>query len=696
MTTSVAESVTEDQARKLLAEVKAFRTEWARFAVQSKDVFDAFREKGASLPDGFVANYKELLAKKATLAAKIAGSITGLDVKEWSPPEATDSLHEFEQKLDDLIRVAKDLASIIAEKRARFVSTLTAVCQLRTSNKSIEAQITRIRDESAQELNILSSRSSRLADIDLGGKVSVFQCLLALVDDAAARHGGVPGQATTLTPAECQASFELVSQKLGMALAIEALRSGFTTPDPSTSRRSVEQPIPLSDVVKSSAESQPGPNIDAAATGQAANPASRTAIQSLVETFSAKPHAIAPGSHRSVNAAALPFTSPNPVSLSDLADAGNRLKLKAHSLSVNVLDPTSLENNLTPEKIRAMGYSCLASLIEMAGYIFTERGKNAKFVSRLLHDFLYLFAESQNSVRVEGEKSGVVATEQTIAFKWLKHTCSEDGEQILIERFMRLEDRADPTKNPDLAKRVLRQYRQLAIIRKSEQTFSDLKRCCGELLQLSENADPGLTLPLWNRVNDLVKQLISAGIKTSETKLREVLLAIIDNLPEATISDDGVVQPDGVEISDEFRQVIDSIHEYLATQPDSAATPTFEEATPEVARARELLAGKTLVVIGGVCKPHAAQRLKRQLKLGSVRWLEATKQDRVSEFRAALNGASVVVLITRLIGHKHNDVRQMCSDAGIPWVQTRHSSGYSVNQIAAAILEQASEQLQAA
>ncbi|MEQ9411565.1 MAG: hypothetical protein RIK87_27880 [Fuerstiella sp.] len=52
-----------------------------------------------------------------------------------------------------------------------------------------------------------------------------------------------------------------------------------------------------------------------------------------------------------------------------------------------------------------------------------------------------------------------------------------------------------------------------------------------------------------------------------------------------------------------------------------------------------------------------------------------------------------MVLVTKLIGHKHSSVRDFCRDHRIPCVQTRKSQGLGVNQLIAVIIEQASEQL---
>lgn len=203
-----------------------------------------------------------------------------------------------------------------------------------------------------------------------------------------------------------------------------------------------------------------------------------------------------------------------------------------------------------------------------------------------------------------------------------------------------------------------------------------------------------MELPLWSQVNESVTQLIAAGLKPGDTKLRDVLLPIIDSLPEPVLDEYDNVISEGVEISSEFRQVIGSMYEYLATAEAPGSPDSKDSETAAVVQVGSMLSGQTMVIVGGVCKPHAAQRLKRKLKLGEVRWLEATKQDRVRDFRSDLNGAAIVVLVTKLIGHKHNDIRDMCRDAGISWVQMPISAGYSPNMIAAEIVKQGSGQLQ--
>ncbi len=61
MTAIDCEPVSEQQAEELLDRVKVFRAEWARFAVDSENVFKAFREKGDSFPTAFQQQYQVLV-----------------------------------------------------------------------------------------------------------------------------------------------------------------------------------------------------------------------------------------------------------------------------------------------------------------------------------------------------------------------------------------------------------------------------------------------------------------------------------------------------------------------------------------------------------------------------------------------------------------------------------------------------------
>ncbi len=659
----------------------------------------AFREKGDSFPTAFQQQYQVLVERKASLSNEIAESVRGVDSEIWQAPSATDSLEEFEHKLEDLIRLARELARVIAERRDKVVGVFGAVKNLKSRDETIDRMIDGLRLEAESEMSALASRPSRIADLALEEKVQSLSDLLDLAQDTRSRFIRNTDETQRLSAAECQKKFESVSSKFGIALAIEALRTGFEfeqeevapkgiSPAAST-QTSEPRPVSIAHPAPLVLPPQPVVSDRAEALAPKDRP-SPEALASLQDKFTNKSSPAAPV--RKLTPAA-PSTAPNPVSLGDLADAGNSLKIKAHNQYPNAMDPAQIDLHPSAIKNRAIGLAVLAEMIDIVGYIFAERERNRGFLGKNLTEILQLFAEVQNVVRVDAEQaSKPLIPEQVTAFTWLKHTCSEDGESIRIDRYMRLEDRADPAKNPDLARRVLKLSKQVANLRESERNMGQLRKLCQQLAPGQSASTLGMDLPLWEQVNDCVTSLIAANVKPSDTRVRDALLPIIDDFPERVIDEHGQVVSDGVEISPEFQLVLNSIYEFTALHASTVADSTETE-SEAVVKVRSLLKDKILVVVGGVCKPLAAQRLKNKFKVREVRWLGATKQDRVSDFRTDLTGAAVVVLITKLIGHKHNDIREMCRSAGIPWVQTPINAGYHPNTVASEILRQASEQL---
>ena len=126
-------------------------------------------------------------------------------------------------------------------------------------------------------------------------------------------------------------------------------------------------------------------------------------------------------------------------------------------------------------------------------------------------------------------------------------------------------------------------------------------------------------------------------------------MPIIDLLPEQSAEDATEEATPGIEVSWELQAVAESIADYMKQQNGELQEDSESDVpiSVELQNARLLLRDKVMVIIGGVCKPHAQQRLIKSLQVKGVRWLRARKQDQVSDFKAKLTGAAVVVLITK-------------------------------------------------
>jgi hypothetical protein len=107
----------------------------------------------------------------------------------------------------------------------------------------------------------------------------------------------------------------------------------------------------------------------------------------------------------------------------------------------------------------------------------------------------------------------------------------------------------------------------------------------------------------------------------------------------------------------------------------------------------QLLRGRRMALVGGIVNQRAREKIERAFGLQYLRWIPASKKDRVKDLEPSVRDVDLLVLVTSIIGHKHNELRSVCVALGIPWVQLPKGSGYGVNQLAHVILQQASRRL---
>src|SRR5208283_1052077 len=107
---------------------------------------------------------------------------------------------------------------------------------------------------------------------------------------------------------------------------------------------------------------------------------------------------------------------------------------------------------------------------------------------------------------------------------------------------------------------------------------------------------------------DTVNTLVSEGMPPSNTDLRNMLVPIVDDIPEAD------------ELPEGFRRVLGEVDRYLATQMPPAQQ-VVREASVEVQRVAELYKGKTMALIGGDRRPHAYEALKSAFALKDLIWI---------------------------------------------------------------------------
>lgn len=252
--------------------------------------------------------------------------------------------------------------------------------------------------------------------------------------------------------------------------------------------------------------------------------------------------------------------------------------------------------------------------------------------------------------------------------------------QVYVSRYLRREDRAAADGWPDLLGRIRALKAQLGDARgrarAREKGLNSLKY---KLRKMNES--PATAVGEWPRVLELLEGVVAAGLPPSNADLRELLLPVLDTLPED--------QEPGTNAERVFR----AVNEYVATRPVATPVPDAEEPSPEVRAVAELLRGREAVLIGGVERPAARRAIERAFGLSGLNWVSTRPHESVTIFEPAVarTGVAVVLLAIRWASHSYGDVKGYCEKYGKPLVYL--TAGYNPNQVAHQILAQVGDRL---
>src|SRR5581483_557196 len=114
----------------------------------------------------------------------------------------------------------------------------------------------------------------------------------------------------------------------------------------------------------------------------------------------------------------------------------------------------------------------------------------------------------------------------------------------------------------------------------------------------------------WRKIIEAIGSLVDEGLPPSNIELRDFLLPILDDIPE------GLEFPKGVQL------VMREIDRYLSSRPAAESAGAEPPPTPDVSRTRELLRGRSIVLIGGDRRPYAAEALEAAFELRELIWIE--------------------------------------------------------------------------
>lgn len=134
----------------------------------------------------------------------------------------------------------------------------------------------------------------------------------------------------------------------------------------------------------------------------------------------------------------------------------------------------------------------------------------------------------------------------------------------------------------------------------------------------------------------------------------------------------------------ELAMSLAGLHDELTDDSEDLSGPT----NPEIARVREVLRGKTVVLIGGDERPLCRERIERAFELAELRWVATRPHETHSRIVPALSrpDVDVVILLIRWASHSYGDLRNECERCDKPFV--RLPGGYNPSTIAHAFVQQ--------
>jgi hypothetical protein len=320
------------------------------------------------------------------------------------------------------------------------------------------------------------------------------------------------------------------------------------------------------------------------------------------------------------------------------------------------------------------------SLLDDVGGCFEVVAEAVRLVPRVegrrgdLERALPMLAEAQSMLRRALQRLKAPDDhEQLAVYRLIREAAARH--RIYIKRHLRADDLADPAAWPGLLSRI-------EAVAASGQQSRQQKARISRMQEHVETIRRGqATDEDWQAVVDTVEQAIVDGIPPSNREIRDLLLPVIDDLP------------DREDLPPGFRRVLGEMDRYLATRtPSSKATPGYVPPA-EVKEAARLLDGQSVVLIGGIRRREAQASLKKVLGLKDLIWIETKEHQSIEPFEPVIarSDVALVLLAIRWSSHAFGDVRQFCIRHGKPLV--RLPGGYGPHQVAVQVLAQASELL---
>lgn len=317
----------------------------------------------------------------------------------------------------------------------------------------------------------------------------------------------------------------------------------------------------------------------------------------------------------------------------------------------------------------AANYTNLASAVSLAAKSEEPGLRSHRFAA------LELLAEAQSALRVSLRDTWLYAADrdQECVFTYLNY--STKSENFFINRYMRLDDPADPQAHGGLAQSLV-ELSQLF-----EEESAHEKGVRKQLSKLKHHARMVLHNPDepreddWLKIEQALGSLLESRVGVNDQRLLEPLAPIRAFLPD-----------------DLSLPVTNQVLARAENANTGGGAP--REYSADVARVRGALRGGAVVLVGGERRPDAEARIRDAFELDDVIWVSLGEHASSSPAEAPIRRADVkvVFVLVKLAGHQHiEDVSRYAREAGKPIV--RVPAGYNPEQLAAQAIAQAFQQL---
>jgi hypothetical protein len=323
-------------------------------------------------------------------------------------------------------------------------------------------------------------------------------------------------------------------------------------------------------------------------------------------------------------------------------------------------------------------YEALVSAVALVRDLPSEKESGADY----REDAYTLLAEVQSALRAGLSEHAQIFhdVDQNDAFLWLRKRVFDT--EVYVQRYMRLEDPGDVRQWHDMLRRIdaLEEHIEGAA-RKNREREKHRNKIRYHCQRLARGAMDEEAASDWRTIDLTTSALLECGVPPSNIDLRELLLPLLENMPPEHEVGQGLIR------------VLAEIDRYLASREMKRPAQCEREASAAVREVAQLLAGKTMVLIGGLERRESATALREAFDLKELRWLSTGSHVSYSTFEPdiARPDTAVVLLAIRWSSHSYTRVAKICEQYDKPFV--RLPGGYSPNQVANQILGQVSDRL---